>query len=76
MTPKERQELLRMEREAKPKEPPEPSQWYSWMKGQQPVFVPEGTKMVKCDCGHTVPEFLVMNGNKGTACPNCHKSNG
>ncbi len=28
-------------------------------------------RMVKCDCGHTVPHYLVMAASLGTACPDC-----
>lgn len=28
-------------------------------------------KLVKCDCGHTVPASWVMNASLGTSCPNC-----
>jgi len=30
------------------------------------------TKMVLCDCGHTVPESWVMRASLGTACPDCY----
>jgi hypothetical protein len=29
-------------------------------------------KMVRCDCGHTVPSILVMNASLGTSCPDCY----
>jgi hypothetical protein len=27
---------------------------------------------VRCDCGHTVSQNLVMNTSRGTACPDCY----
>ncbi len=35
----------------------------------QPIRV---KKMVTCDCGHTVPEILVMSASRGTCCPDCY----
>ena len=29
-------------------------------------------KMVKCSCGHTVPQGQVMMASLGTACPDCY----
>jgi len=29
-------------------------------------------RMVKCDCGHTVPESWAMRANLGTSCPDCY----
>lgn len=29
-------------------------------------------KMVRCSCGHTVPESWVMSASRGTACPDCY----
>jgi hypothetical protein len=29
-------------------------------------------RMVKCNCGHTVPQALVMSANLGTSCPDCY----
>jgi hypothetical protein len=28
--------------------------------------------MVHCNCGHTVPQKLVMAANRGTSCPDCY----
>jgi hypothetical protein len=37
----------------------------------QPTVTPS-TRMVKCDCGHTVPAALVMCASLGRVCPNCY----
>ena len=29
------------------------------------------SKLVKCSCGHTIPEELVMTASLGSACPDC-----
>jgi len=29
-------------------------------------------KMVRCDCGCTIPEHSVMSASMGTSCPNCY----
>jgi hypothetical protein len=29
-------------------------------------------KMVKCNCGHTIPENMVMSASMGTSCPDCY----
>lgn len=29
-------------------------------------------KKVKCNCGHTVPENMVMSASMGTSCPDCY----
>lgn len=29
-------------------------------------------RLVKCDCGHTVPASWVMRANLGTSCPDCY----
>ena len=40
-------------------------------KKPQQVAQPE-IKMVKCSCGHNVPQGLVMSASMGTSCPNCY----
>ena len=29
-------------------------------------------KMVRCSCGHTVPQSLAMMANLGSSCPDCY----
>ena len=29
-------------------------------------------KMIRCDCGHSVPQAQVMSASLGTACPDCY----
>ena len=29
-------------------------------------------RMIRCDCGHEVPEGQAMNASLGTACPSCY----
>lgn len=33
---------------------------------------PTRAKMIKCDCGHTVPQSWAMNASTGTSCPDCY----
>ena len=30
------------------------------------------TRMIRCDCGHTVASNLVMSASTGTSCPDCY----
>lgn len=32
----------------------------------------EPVELVRCDCGHSVPQTLIMNASRGTSCPDCY----
>lgn len=38
----------------------------------QPKPAPKTVVEIKCDCGHTVENELVMNASLGTSCPDCY----
>lgn len=33
---------------------------------------PPPERLVQCDCGHSVPQVLVMSASMGTSCPDCY----
>ena len=33
---------------------------------------PQPVKLVRCDCGHSVPSVQVMSTSQGTSCPDCY----
>jgi hypothetical protein len=47
--------------------------WYSNCRIKpQPVKRIEPKIMVKCSCGHTIPEYSVMSASMGSSCPECY----
>jgi hypothetical protein len=48
------------------------SDWYDQMRAKPMPRAPVETKLVKCDCGHSVAPINVMHASRGTSCPDCY----
>ena len=46
------------------------AQLQTWIADRQAAMAQ--VKMVRCDCGHTVPAAQVMTTSRGTSCPDCY----
>ena len=48
--------------------------WYAVLIMDIPKTLKETpeVKLVKCDCGHTIPASSVMSTSRGTSCPDCY----
>ena len=46
--------------------------WYDKLRASPSPAQLTTVEMVLCDCGHTVPQAIVMNANLMTSCPDCY----
>ena len=50
------------------------NEWYAYIRDADAMkpATPKPVTMVRCDCGHTIPQAQAMNASMGTSCPNCY----